>query len=176
VTTAGRRSWPLLLLAAGAFLPGLGLFFAAAAVTWGLVSDRPRARLAVVLGGAGGLLNLIGGVLIVWSIKDNPAFAASNAASAKRDLTRLAAAIETYRKTEGVYPPDLTVFTRLPLSLKLVNVQDFSAGVLHGPRMYQYQRSSDGRAYDVYGVGTDGKPGTGDDVRPAPPDSTEAEP
>jgi uncharacterized RDD family membrane protein YckC len=173
--TVGKRSWPLLLLAACAFLPGIGLFFAAAAVTWGLVSDRPRARLAVGLGGAGGLLNLIGSVLLVWSISDNPRFAASNAASAKRDLTKLVAAIEDYRKTEGVYPPDLTVFTRLPLSLKLVNVQDFSAGVFHRPRMYQYRRSSDGRAYDVYGVGMDGKPGTGDDVRLNLPDSTGVE-
>src|SRR4051812_5282085 len=44
-----KRSWPLLLLAGCSLLPGFGLLFGAAGVSWGLVSDRPRARLAVVL-------------------------------------------------------------------------------------------------------------------------------
>ena len=127
-----KRSWPLVLLAGCSFIPGCGLLFGAAGVSWGLVSDRPRARLAVVLGAAGALL----------------------------------AAIESYRKDTGAYPARLSVFAQLPYSLKLVNIQDFSAGVFRRPREYQYERSPDGRRYKLYGVGADGQPGTADDVYP----------
>jgi hypothetical protein len=63
------------------------------------------------------------------------------------------------------------VFTRVPLSLKFVNVTDLSAGAFPVPRLYTYRRSGDGRWYDVYGVGADGQPDTADDVRPELPDS-----
>src|SRR2546429_6979440 len=62
---SAKRSWPLLVLGACAFVPGFGIFFGAAAVTWGLVSDRPRAKLGVILGGAGALLNLVGGAMLI---------------------------------------------------------------------------------------------------------------
>jgi hypothetical protein len=170
-TARRKRSWPLLLIAAGAFLPGFGLFFAAAAASWGLVSDRPRARLAVILGGTGGLLNLVGGVLLAWSMRNSPIVASASAANAQRDLAKLVGSLEEYRTASGSYPPELAVFTRPPLSLKFVNVQDFSGGVFVRPRLYQYQRSADGQTYDLYGVGMDGEAGTADDVRPELPDS-----
>src|SRR6266566_875006 len=69
---SNKRSWPLLALGACAFLPGFGLLFAAAAVTWGLVSDRPRARWGVILGGAGALLNLVGGAVLVARFQHAP--------------------------------------------------------------------------------------------------------
>src|SRR5437899_11729063 len=62
---SAKRSWPLLVLGACAFVPGFGIFFGAAAVTWGLVSDRPRAKWGVLLGGAGALLNLVGRAVLV---------------------------------------------------------------------------------------------------------------
>jgi hypothetical protein len=166
-----KRSWPLLVLAAGAFIPALGLFLGAAAVTWGLVSSRPRAMLAAAIGGAGGLLNLVGGMLIVWRMQDNPTYAAANAVSASRDLARLVGALEEYRDANERYPGELAVFTRLPLSLKLVNVNDNSVGAFKMPRAYQYQPASDGRSYTLFAVGPDGKPGTDDDVFPTLPDS-----
>jgi hypothetical protein len=166
-----KRSWPLLVLAAGAFIPALGLFLGAAAVTWGLVSSRPRAMLAAAIGGAGGLLTLVGGMLIVWRMQDNPTYAAANAASARRDLARLVGALEEYRGANGGYPGELAVFTRLPLSLKLVNVNDNSVGVFALPRSYQYQPAPDGRSYSLFAVGADGKPGTPDDIFPSLPDS-----
>src|ERR1051326_5742947 len=69
---SNTRSWPLLALGACAFIPGVGLLFAAAAVTWGLVSDRPRARWGVILGGAGALLNLAGGAVLVARFQHAP--------------------------------------------------------------------------------------------------------
>ena len=166
-----KRSWPLLLVAAAAFVPGLGILFASIGLTWGLVSDRPRAMLGVIVAAAGGLLNFAGIALLVWFMEDDPAMAAVNAAGAKRDLAKLVVAIEEYRTTTGEYPPSLLVFTQFPRSLKLVNVTDASTGTFHLPRMYEYARSADGRQYDVFGVGLDGEPRTGDDVRPEVSDS-----
>ena len=39
------------MLAAGGFIPALGLVLGAAAATWGLVSSRPRALLAAMIEG-----------------------------------------------------------------------------------------------------------------------------
>jgi hypothetical protein len=167
-----KRSWPLLALAAGAFIPMLGLFLAAAAVTWGLVSSRPRALLAAAIGAAGGLLNLLGGVLFVWRMQGDPVYAATTAAMSGRDLARLVGALEQYHVTNARYPRELQVFTELPLSLKLVNIQDNSASVFRiMPRPYQYRLAPDGRTYVLFAVGADGKPGTDDDVVPALADS-----
>ena len=170
-TTKPKRSWPLLLVAGCAFIPGLGFLFASVGLTWGLLSDRPRAMLAAVLAGAGGLLNLLGGVVLIWHVQDDPTSLARRASSARRDLARVVAALETYREAHGQYPQSLVVFTQLPLSLKLVNVSDISTPGFPIPRLYTYRRSEDGRWYDVYGVGADGRPGTEDDVRPELPDS-----
>src|SRR5213080_2222986 len=71
---SNKRSWPLLVLGACAFVPGLGLGFAAAAVTWGLVSDRPRVKWGVMLGAAGALLNLGGGAFPVPRCEQAPVF------------------------------------------------------------------------------------------------------
>jgi hypothetical protein len=170
-TGSTKRSWPLLALAAGGFIPALGLFLGAAALTWGLVSSRPRAMLAAAIGATGGLLNLAGGMLLVWRMQGDPAYDAANAAMSSRDLTRLVSAIEEYRGANGRYPGELAVFTRFPLSLKLVNINDNSVGTFKMPRAYQYQRASDGRTYTLFAVGPDAKPGTSDDIFPALSDS-----
>ena len=171
-TTKPKRSWPLLLVAACAFIPGLGFLFASIGLTWALLSDRPRAMRAAVLAGSGGLLNLVGGMVLIWQLQDDPTSAVRRASSARRDLARVVSALESYREAHGQYPRSLIVFTQLPLSLKLVNVSDIST--TRGwpvPRLYAYRRSDDGRWYDVYGVGADGRPDTEDDVRPELPDS-----
>lgn len=167
-----RRSWPLFVLAGGGFIPAVGLFLGAAAVTWGLVSSRPRAMLAALIGGAGALLNMAGGMVIVWRMQGTPVIAAANADVARRDLARLVGALEQYHVTNARYPRGLQVFTELPLSLKLVNIQDNSAGALRiMPHPYQYRLAPDGRTYVLFAVGADGKPGTDDDVVPALADS-----
>lgn len=170
-TTKPKRAWPLFLLAGAAFLPGFGVVFGAAAVTWALISDRPRALVAAGLGAAGALLNLIGGAMLVWHAGQNPAYASAGAASARRDLSRLVGAIEAYRREQGRYPVRLAAFTQLPYSLRLVNIQDFSAGVFRRPKEYHYDLDPDGRTYTLFAVGPDGRPGTADDLYPELPDS-----
>jgi hypothetical protein len=163
---SAKRSWPLILLSCCSLIPGLGFLFGAAGVSWGLVSDRPRARLAVVLGATGALLNLVGGGLLMWHLQGQPGYAPVYAASSRADLNKLVAAIEGYRKETGAYPARLEVFGQLPYSLKMVNISDLSGGVFRRPREYQYELSPDGRRYTLYGVGADGQPGTADDVYP----------
>jgi len=127
---------------------------------------------AAVLAGVGGVLNLFVWLVLFWQVQDDPASLTQRASSARRDLAKVVAALESYREAHGHYPQSLAVFTQLPLSLKLVNVSDVST--TRGfpfPRLYTYRRSEDGRWYDVYGVGADGRPGTDDDVRPELPDS-----
>ncbi|MEP6688751.1 MAG: hypothetical protein ABJC36_10415 [Gemmatimonadales bacterium] len=166
-----KRSWPLFVLAGGGFIPALGLFLGAAAVSWGLVSSRPRAMLAAMIGAAGALLNLAGGMLIVWRMEGTPAFTAASSVSASRDLARLVGVLEEYRGANGRYPARLEVFAELPLVLKLVNIQDNSSGVFRRPHNYQYRVAPDGRTYALSAVGGDGKPGTADDIFPSLPDS-----
>ena len=163
---SAKRSWPLLLLAGCSLIPGFGFFFGAAGVSWGLVSDRPRAKLAVGLAAIGALLNLTGGGLLMWHLQGQSAYAPLYAARSRADLNKLVAAIEAYHKETGAYPARLAVFTELPYSLRLINISDFSAGVFRRPREYQYELSPDSRGYTLYGVGADGQPGTADDVYP----------
>ena len=166
-----KRTWPMFLLAGASFLPGFGVFFGAAAVTWGLISDRPRAMVAAGLGATGAVLNLIGGALLVWQVQKTPAYASVGATSARRDLRKVVEALEDYHRQEGRYPTQLTVFTQLPYSLRLINIQDFSAGVFTRPREYQYEAAPDQQTYTLFAVGTDGEAGTADDVLPSLPDS-----
>jgi hypothetical protein len=168
-----KRSWPLFVLAAGGFVPALGLFLGAAAVTWGLVSSRPRALLAAMIGGAGALLNVAGGMAMAWRMEGTPGFAEARAVTTRRDLARLVGALEEYRVANGRYPGKLEVFTELPLSLKLVNIHDNSSGVFRMPHTYQYRLASDGRTYVLSAVGRDGVPGTADDILPSLPDSAD---
>ena len=167
-----KRAWPLFVLAGASFVPGLGVFFGAAAVTWALVSDRPRALVAAGLGAAGAFLNLLGGGLLMWHVGNNPVYATAGAASARRDLAKVVVALEGYHRERGHYPARLDAFTQLPYSLRLVNIQDFSAGVFSRPREYHYDLAPDGRSYTLFAVGVDGRPGTADDLFPDLPDST----
>ena len=166
-----KRAWPLFVVAGASFVPGFGVFFGAVAVTWALISDRPRALVAAGLGATGAFLNILGGGLLMWHLGHNPTYATAGAASARRDLSRLVAALETYRQEQGQYPAGLDAFTQLPYSLRLVNIQDFSAGVFTRPREYHYDLSPDGESYVLFAVGPDGQAGTADDLFPDLPDS-----
>lgn len=166
-----KRAWPLFVLAGSSFVPGIGLFLGAAAVTWGLISDRPRAILAAAIGAGGALLNLVGGLLLVWSLGRNPAYASTGERAARRDLAKLVGALEDYRQEQDHYPARLAAFTQLPYSLRLINIQDFSAGMFRRPREYQYSLAPDGRTYTLFAVGADGESGTPDDLYPDLPDS-----
>lgn len=167
----GKASWPLVALAALAFVPGLGFIFGAVAVTWGLVSDRPRARLAIGLGAAGAFLNLIGAIVFSFALKDNPIMRQARDAATQQDLVKVVFALERYRGSRARYPSDLQELVGRPVPTTLLNIYDQSAGLGVIPRLYQYERSADSSSYDLFAVGSDGRSRTADDLRPAIPDS-----
>jgi hypothetical protein len=169
--TNPKRSWPLLLVAAGAFLPGVGLVFAAVALTWGLVSDRPNALRAAGLAALGGLLNLAAGAVLLWRLQANSDFTAGLRRAVQQAQVLVVRALEDYRAKWKEYPARLSLLNQGMLAIGAVNLNDLSVGFPALPREYRYARSADGRSYDLFGVGPDRTPGTPDDVRPALPDS-----
>jgi hypothetical protein len=164
------RSWPLIVLAAASFVPFLGIFFGAAAVTWGLLSERPRARLAIILGGSGAFLQMAGGLALALFLQTAPSMRQYQAQSTAQDLERLVTALDAYRASTGHYPATLHVLVGRPLPAGLVNIYDQTRGPFR-VRPYQYRRAPDGRSFDLFSAGPDGIPGTPDDIRPVLSDS-----
>src|SRR5437762_14383317 len=130
---SAKRSWPLLVLGACAFVPGFGIFFGAAAVTWGLVSDRPRAKWGVLLGGAGALLNLVGGAVLVGRFGHTSVVERSRIEMTRRDLGAVVLELERYRERTGRYPATLQQLVGQPIPLRLLNIYDQTAGIFVFP-------------------------------------------
>jgi hypothetical protein len=165
-----KRSWPLLALAVLAFVPGLGVIFGSAAVSWGLVSDRPRARLAIALGAVGALVQMLGGLGLALWMRDTPMAREIQATTARADLARLVSELDAYRTEAGRYPQSLQTLIGYPIPRRLINIYDQSAGVFR-QRPYTYRVAPDGRTFDLLAVGPDGVPDTPDDIRPQLADS-----
>jgi Type II secretion system (T2SS), protein G len=173
-TPRPKRAWPLFLLALTGLIPVFGFFTGAAALSWGLVSSRPHALRAAVVGGLGALLNLVGVVVLGVQMQRTPTYAAAQAVVTQQDLARVATELDRYRARTGDYPPTLQALLGGPIPLRLLNINDQSAGPFHVPRPYQYRVAPDGRSFDLFAVGPDGRPHTADDVRPRLPDSLRA--
>jgi len=166
-----KPSWPLLLLATCSFIPGLGFFFGSGAVSWALVTDRPRRRLALLLGAGGAVLNLIGMVLLTVAFSGNADLQRAYDPGALQDLGNLVAAIEEYHARTGSFPADLRQLQRASLPFRFISIHDQARGMFHPTALYDYRRAADGGSYDLFSAGADGIPGTADDLRPVLPDS-----
>ena len=168
-----RRSWPLLLLALAAFIPGVGVVCGATAVLWGLLSDRPRARLAVGLGATGALLQLAIGVgLALWLLNSSTMHEAQMHKAA-RDLPRLVAELDAYKEEAGSYPPTLSALVTYQRLLDSLSIFDPTAGLFR-PQTYIYRPSTTTNTFDLFAVGPDRRADTPDDLRPELPDSVMA--
>ncbi len=169
-----KHSWPLLLLAGLSFIPFLGILFAAGAVSWGLVSNRRRAKLAFILGAIGGLLTVGETAAIVFWASRTGEWSKAQQELIQEDLRRVAAAIDAYRERTGALPRDLATLARPGSGDPLLNVIDRSAS-LFSLSPFKYVQL-EGGAYEVYAVGKDGLPNTPDDIRaprvaPSTPDT-----
>ena len=174
--SAQKAAWPLLVVAGCSVIPLLGIVFAAAAIPWGLVSRRPRARLAAAIGVAGFLVNCAAGFLLVLKGAHDPtvaaALAAGQARTARQDLAKLISAIDDYHARTGQYPPNLLALVGPSVPPRFLNISDQTNGTFPFPlRLYQYSVASDQRSYDVFAVGPDGLAHTADDIRAELPDS-----
>jgi hypothetical protein len=162
----------LLVLAVLSFIPGLGVLFGSAAVTWGLLSTRPRARLAVGIAAAGVLLQFVVFVaFLVSSSRNRPLLDQALGEVTRQDLLKLVRALESYHQRESFYPASLPALQSRHLFARPVNIFDQSAGLSLRFRPFQYRLAEDGSGYDLFAVGPDGEPHTADDIRPALPDS-----
>jgi hypothetical protein len=167
-----KPAWPLLLVAVLAFIPFIGVLFGAIAVTWALVTDRPRARLSLVIGGTGAVLNLAIPVVIALRAPHDQALDRVLAEQARDDLSKLVLELERYHSQTGHYPPNLQalVLGAIPIPPRFINIYDRTQGAFR-LRVYEYHLSADGTTYDLYSVGPDGQAHTSDDIRPVVPDS-----
>jgi hypothetical protein len=164
-----KRSWPLVLLGVGAFIPGFGFMLGAVAVTWGLLSDRPRARLAVALGAAGaGFQVLIGLGFVLW-LRNSPLMREAQATKAATDLAQLVAELDAYKAQTGKFPSSLYALSGSSIPTRL-NIHDPTAGFFR-QQPYTYRPSESGTTFDLFAIGPDGQPDTSDDIRPVLPDS-----
>ena len=135
-------------------------------MSWGLVANRRRARLAIVLGAIGGLLTVgESAEVVVWA-RRTVEWSKVQQELIQEDLRRVAAAIDAYRERTGQLPPDLATLARPGSGDPFLNVIDRSAS-LFSMSPFKYTRLAGG-AYDLYAVGKDGLPNTPDDVRVAP--------
>ena len=166
-----KPAWPLVGLAVLSFVPGFVVFFGSAAVTWGLLTDRPRARLAIGIGAAGALLQILVFVVFFSSNQSSLLFRQAFSEVARQDLADVVDALETYHRREHAYPPTLIELQRKLGFKRPVNILDHSAGLSLRPRLYQYRVGDDGAGYDLFAVGPDGEPDTADDIRLVLPDS-----
>jgi hypothetical protein len=165
-----KSSWPLIVLAATSFVPGFGFFLGAAAVTWGLLSDRPRAKLAIVLGGSGALLQVLLIAIIGWRMRDSPEMRQVQTAGAVNDLNAIVLALDEYHTNRKRYPPTLLDLIGRPIPVRFINIYDQTAGLLQ-QRAYEYRPRPDGLSFDLFSVGPDGVAETEDDLRPSLSDS-----
>lgn len=161
MTAEKRPSWPLLVLAGLSLIPFLGFFIAAVAITWALVTSRPRAKTAIILASVGALLTVAESVLLMVVMKDRVNMSDVWAAGARQDMERIAVELERYRGANGRYPDDLGAIQG-GRNL-LLNISDQTSGFM-SQKSYQY-RPTDVGTYDLFGVGADKLPDTKDDVR-----------
>jgi hypothetical protein len=169
---SAKSSWPLLTVAALSFIPGFGFLFAAAALSWALLSDRPRARLAGALAVAGAVANLAGGAIILLWVRKRPEFQQVQQESTRRDLSVLVGELESFHAKNGRYPASLQELVGYPIPLKLINIYDNNGGMSMTMVPYQYRVAEGGATYDLFSTGPDRKPGTDDDIRPVLSDSS----
>ena len=169
-----KSAWPLFVLAALAFVPGVGFFCGAGAATWGLLSKRPRALVAAAIAAVGVVAQVAGfSAWLFFSGARSPLITQALAEVAGRDMVRLVQAIDDYRAATGAYPSSLTALARGNVGRPLP-VYDQGAGIFRGLRLYEYQVAPDGKSFDLYSVGPDRTPGTADDIRPVLPGSLAA--
>jgi hypothetical protein len=167
-----KPSWPLLLLAMLSFIPGFGFFIGSVAVTWGLLSERPRARLAIGIAATGALLQILVLSFFFLSAKQgSPLFAGVLSEVARQDLVTVVQALEAYHQRKSVYPASLLDLQREFGLSRPVNIYDQSGGVSLRPAPYHYRLAPDGKSYELFGVGPDRLPDTPDDITPLLSDS-----
>lgn len=166
-----KANWPLIALAATAFIPGLGFVLGAIALTWAMATSRSKARLAGILAVAGILVNAGLAVFAYQMMTGDPRVQEIRRRITADQLVEVVDALEEYRRKHGQYPARLGSLIAIPNPLHPLNIYDQSAGISVPMPTYQYLPSGRQDEYDLFAVGADGTAGTEDDIRPELADS-----
>lgn len=162
MTSEKRPAWPLLLLAGLSFIPILGFFIAGVALTWALVTSRPKAKTAIIMAAAGAFLSVAELGVLAYVGRNAVNMEQIRAMGAREDLRKIVLELERYRGANGRYPAELSALQEGGRNL-LLNVADQTIGFM-ASASYQY-RPTDAGTYDLFAVGADKLPDTPDDVR-----------
>ena len=174
-SSAIKPSRPLLVLGLLSFVPGVGVLFGFVACCWGLLSNRPRAMRAAMLGAAGMLLNFVGCfALSFWAVQRQHLPGGLRGQMAQVELVELVDQLEHYHADHRSYPLTLRELPHGPFGVPAVNIYDRSFGLFNRTRLYQYRPAADGQHYSLFSVGADGRADTPDDIYPRLPDSMAA--
>ena len=125
------------------------------------------------MGAAGALLQIVAIVVLIITLRDDPAMRRATRATTVADLNRLVVALDRYKANSGRYPATLQELVGYPIPLRMLNIYDQSAGPFH-VRPYLYRLAADGRSFDLRALGPDGRLDTPDDIHPELPDSLAA--
>ncbi|HWB59491.1 MAG TPA: hypothetical protein VG733_08365 [Chthoniobacteraceae bacterium] len=149
------------------FIPGLGLFFGAVGLAYGIAKKR-WATLGIAC--AGLLLNIVifayGAYFGIF--KRGGAVDKARAKETPLILNRAVADLEAYKAGHGHYPASLQEASAGSMRLRTDFTDPIAIERLEfSNQFFYYELSPDGASYYLRSVGLDGKPFTADDIVPS---------
>ena len=150
------------------FIPLLGVLFGIIAIVWGLFTKKAGGkRLAAIgAGGIGFTIVIYGAIFYFGFAQRGGVYDDLRTKLAQSTINSLVPSIEIYKIQNGQYPESLKVLQDSLPKDGFVTVFDPTVVALGGElRYFFYERVGEDHYY-LRGLGSDGKPFTGDDIVP----------
>jgi hypothetical protein len=160
--------WSAYALALSSFIPIIGIVTGPVSIATGLSKRRAGGMKVALIGFAGLVFSLMGGVtdFYVKAKKQAGVFEPQPALLTKKRLNDLARRLETYRENNGIYPESLNLIQSQPdTTISILDPMD-PRPVHENQRRLAYEPDPSGLSYRLYSAGADGLPGTRDDIFP----------
>lgn len=172
VTPPPRTAGPIFAVSALGFVPVVGLVFGLIGVCWGLMSERPRAIRAAVVGALAMVFNLGACVALgMWAIREQSGDVSFGTHMARQEMIAVVEALERYHGRHARYPDSLVALRNETFKLTDNELYDTGISIFELRRYYRYRPAADRQGYRLFSAGPDGRPGTADDIHPVLPDS-----
>ncbi len=160
MTEATRRVGAIAhVVAALSFIPLLGVPFGFVSILWGLITRRAGRWTLVTMGTAGIALTVVAYASLFYCgfMQRGGMFDELRSRLAQQTITNLVKAIEFYKVQNGRYPDSLETLRQSLTSESAASIVEL--------RQFHYE-VVDADRYRLVGLGPDGVPFTGDDLRP----------